>query len=308
MITAASQLPEIWERMPKFIASTAQSPAARRLALYLLHAIYIMGPQLGNRNSFSNPIFLDELFGSLYSTIEHSSSRPILFDQDRLTCAIFIALLAGCHLAFTVSSSEPDPLRLRPQRANLLLGYISDVMQRNRYTLSSILPIETLDFPQFILLKWGNVIAWAWSVWADPNLYDAELIVHMTITWMYHIDKDASLGISECLEYNLKQDVASAKIAFLHVLQHIAVSLCRLHDGGITMSSVLMIILSRSCSTILFLSKWDAQRHIEAEDNWTIDLGKCMLLLSCVLCESEAELDGESAISPFNTLSHSNNQ
>ncbi|KAF8642307.1 hypothetical protein AX16_009577 [Volvariella volvacea WC 439] len=48
-IRAASQLPDDWDLMIRLLQSGNLSPASRRLALYLLFAVQVVGPQLGSK-------------------------------------------------------------------------------------------------------------------------------------------------------------------------------------------------------------------------------------------------------------------
>lgn len=34
----------------------------------------------------------------------------------------------------------------------------------------SFMPVEHLDAPQTILLRWGNVVPWSWITWDDQRI------------------------------------------------------------------------------------------------------------------------------------------
>jgi len=47
----------------------------------------------------------------------------------------------------------------------------------SRVTLeNALLPIAHLDGAQIVLLSWGQVVPWSWTIWNDTRLADMELI------------------------------------------------------------------------------------------------------------------------------------
>ncbi len=71
-----------------------------------------------------------------------------------------------------------------------------------RVTLKgALLPFARLDGAQSVLLGWGQVVPWSWTIWNDTRLADMELItqlvsLYQTSTWVINDDG----GLDSCLD------------------------------------------------------------------------------------------------------------
>ncbi|KAH7915402.1 hypothetical protein BJ138DRAFT_1142007 [Hygrophoropsis aurantiaca] len=202
-LRAAAQLPDRWCSITSVISSSSASPAAKRLALQLLLARYIVLPQLG---SFVEPIqFLEserikttELYAAVLDFLQHSFARlstscsisgitwnDFVF-EERMTCAMALSLFAVTDLHRKDQADTELLPPFRPDTANQLLCLLQCVMNpETTSTPHPIAPHEKLDVPQTILIRWGKFIHWSWTLWADQQHRENEVIVHLTITWLH---------------------------------------------------------------------------------------------------------------------------
>ncbi len=44
---------------------------------------------------------------------------------------------------------------------------------------SALLPFSRPDGPQIVLLGWGQVVPWSWTIWNDTRLADIELMTQL---------------------------------------------------------------------------------------------------------------------------------
>ncbi|OSD06094.1 hypothetical protein PYCCODRAFT_1077151 [Trametes coccinea BRFM310] len=69
-------------------------------------------------------------------------------------------------------------------------------------TLSTIVPACPLDLPTVILLKWGRTLPWSYNAWSDSRLYGSDVILQMTVTWLFHLDTSiAEIPIAHSVEW-----------------------------------------------------------------------------------------------------------
>lgn len=77
---------------------------------------------------------------------------------------------------------------------------------------SALLPFAFPDGPQIVLLCWGQVAPWSWTIWNDTRLAvtDMELITQLvSLYWIltFFINDDA--GIDSCLDILRRYSVSA---------------------------------------------------------------------------------------------------
>jgi hypothetical protein len=78
-----------------------------------------------------------------------------------------------------------------------------------RVTLESTLfPFARPDGAQIVLLCWGQVVPWSWTIWNDTRLADMELITPLVSLYYTHtlvINGDG--GLDSCLDMSRRYSV-----------------------------------------------------------------------------------------------------
>lgn len=305
-VRAAAQLPEKWQSMSNIIASNEASPAAQRLALRLLFAAYVIGPQLTARNpwieaSSSTGVRPDILMGSLIRSSNPRSLNGLSISsmhrydaQEGADRAMIVSLFSACQIAQFKSDADSPSLLTRPQS----LGYILDMIQFIMYQPSagfSWLSQHSLvlDLAQTILVRWGDLVPWSWSLLDGHHIAGLECITHLTITWLYHthspfFSTDACPSVTSQLENLVASKEASSCIAILQVLHQINTHLREAYDSRLleVLSPPLTLVICKSCWATIHLLRLDAK---EVQPRVS-DFGRCLLTLFCILREAEGEL------------------
>ncbi|KAF9569706.1 hypothetical protein CPC08DRAFT_6196 [Agrocybe pediades] len=168
---ASSQLPENWDDVKFALGCPQYSPAARRIAISLLFAAYIMAVRLNGMSHLPQttfPIILDELF--LTAQSEHAMLRDDS-PEDRISASMLLSLIATSEKYASKSRSRCS--KLRPEGSRYLLDLIRAVMKDEQES-SSLHILGDLDTAQTILLKWGDVMPWSWSTWDDQRIAHTE--------------------------------------------------------------------------------------------------------------------------------------
>lgn len=62
---------------------------------------------------------------------------------------------------------------LRPDGYGYLLELIRSIVDDDVVART---PLENLDVPQTILLRWGSVVPWSWSTWDDLRVANTEYL------------------------------------------------------------------------------------------------------------------------------------
>ncbi|EIM92652.1 uncharacterized protein STEHIDRAFT_164895 [Stereum hirsutum FP-91666 SS1] len=229
-IIAATQLPHEWSSVHTRLASQHLSPAVQRLALHLLFASNVIVPQLSKVFHQTVCIHPHDLGESLHSYIVRLSGvngdvgeapRPLDI-QDRDSIAMALVLLSVADLSSRRPRSPNSPLSYRPYTQNIFLQVIQDLLDDNKSIpdRDSVVPRETLDSALIILLHWGSFIPWCWSSWTDSRHTDHETVLHLTATWLYHLDSSPEATWMDGLDDALKQNPQSAGYTFMHMLRH----------------------------------------------------------------------------------------
>uniref|UniRef100_A0A8H7Y7L6 Uncharacterized protein n=1 Tax=Psilocybe cubensis TaxID=181762 RepID=A0A8H7Y7L6_PSICU len=163
VLRAASQLPEEWQSLNTAVGSCHFSPAAKRMGMSLLFAVYVMRPTLvpGSMEQISSPSsFLDDLVKAArrISAGIHSPAMSLDTFDERLSAAMLLSILSMIiPINESNSLSAVKPLHLRPEALGTLLDLIWMIMGNDA---DSYFPLEVLDTSHVILLRWGNVVPW----------------------------------------------------------------------------------------------------------------------------------------------------
>ncbi|KAF7339825.1 hypothetical protein MVEN_01899100 [Mycena venus] len=290
-LRAATQLPSNWHSVAAVIASDKASPAAKRLALRLTFAAFILGPYLWSKSEHGTPYDMLEVLDRCINqtrTTGFSASRvgDQLAIQERLNFAMIISLYATAsreHQNFDKGSQQ-----LRSHTLGCLLNILQNVLHPDDSvsSLQFTTPPEDLDPAQVVLLRWGDTVSWCWETWDDYRVANAESIVFLTSTWLRHSDV-----LSGDVDHSVAVSTASS-IAFLRVLHQVVMTLSTSPPPA-GPPSALVAIISKAC----FLAV-ESMKHLlwgQKEDERWIVLGLCKYLLSLFVLFA-AENDEELAV------------
>ncbi|KDR85134.1 hypothetical protein GALMADRAFT_324437 [Galerina marginata CBS 339.88] len=236
-VHATSQLPENWHDLKFVIGSHNFSPAAKRIALSLLFAVYVMGPQLTFFGSWQRPRYGDTAWPKPDASLAFKPQK-----EDLLDCLLIAARQMSsqmqapsasfdCHgertsmamliSLFSVIYDVPDPntrtlrtVQLRPEGLYYLLDLIWIVIGTEN---NSFLPLEELDLPQIILLRWGDSVPWSWSIWTDERNANTE---HLRLV---RLGCTILIGhyFQPCLPPNMRKYLGSTSdVVYLKIYQH----------------------------------------------------------------------------------------
>lgn len=272
-IRAATQLPDKWHKLALVVGSSNSSPAAKRIALCLLFAVYVIGPQLEATKSdpwaHDSPLPNDILINIYVGARHLSAQKPLLSGfpstiQERTNAALIISLFAMAdnevksrNLAVIGSSS------LRPDSYGYLLKLIKSIVNEDVATRTDM-PLEKLDVPQAILLRWGSAVPWSWSIWDDLRVANTEYLRVVTMTWLYHLNSPFFARLDYTMHRRifwidfraiLFQDCEASTGMVSNLLQH------DLRSANISLESGKQISLTRR---VLVKSCWAVVQYLEA--------------------------------------------
>ncbi|KAJ7932607.1 hypothetical protein B0H13DRAFT_789095 [Mycena leptocephala] len=233
-----------WHSVAGVIASDQASPAAKRLALRLAFAAFVIGPCLCSKSEHRTPYnilealdrYLDQTRATGFSASRVGAQLAI---QERLNFAMIVSLYATTnreHRNFANAS------QLRPHSLGCLLNILQNVLHPDDSvsSLQLAIPPEDLDPAQIVLIRWGDTISWCWETWDDHRVANAESIVFLTAIWLRHLDVhffQARRPFYRCL-YCLKYcNLASPPQS------------CTVHVYGFPINGppVSMVLISRAC-------------------------------------------------------------
>ncbi|KAF9475608.1 hypothetical protein BDN70DRAFT_996278 [Pholiota conissans] len=265
VLRATVQLPEKWIDMHTVIGSVNFSPASKRIATTFLFGAYIVHPQLMRFDSNSWLNYCpdsDDILESLKHAITHmasqvhSPSRDIEPLPQRMMASMQIVLFS----TFNSKSERHEKVylpHLRPEESRHLLYLLQIVMVQ---ATDSFLPVARLDIPQIILLRWGNVVPWTWSIWDDQRIANTGHLPCLTATWLYHLNEPLFANLEPFTSGNdsfrsdfrisLFADIKASSMVILQLLQHIVRAL---DDKGNkdAFYSVLVNLMSKLCWAIV---------------------------------------------------------
>ncbi|KAJ3899993.1 hypothetical protein F5879DRAFT_454719 [Lentinula edodes] len=261
-LRAAAQLPEKWSMVLFAISSPNTSPAAKRLAIQLLFAVYIVIPRLQSYDPWGDcdtpqatelvKILNDYI---LLIPVNESSilySTQALTDQLRLTYAMIISLFTASDYSLNL---DPPASPFRPRTLGSVLYMIQLIMNSSivpNSNDSAIRPCEQLDSAQILLLHWGDFMCWCWGTWNDYRVANTECVTQLTATWLYHLQ----LGVDSAPYQDihnphilLDKNPSAANYAFLQVLHRSTTSLLAARQNA-TLQESFYVVLFNACRAI----------------------------------------------------------
>ncbi|KAL6302231.1 hypothetical protein BKA93DRAFT_794093 [Sparassis latifolia] len=299
---AAVQLPDEWAGVPNVINAEHASPAAKRLALQLTFAVYVVGPQLEDAGTMSDQendvlgvlqLYMnrssmsDRASGQSYADLqstEHAETEKV---RNAMTLSLFAAMDS--------IQLDEDRTPFRPHTQAALLHYMTTVMYPDNFCASVhdlVSPCAALNVAQTILLKWGHVVPWCWFLCDDPRIFNSEVIDYVTINWLHHLDS-SNKDTDKCAEYvePWHEEVTSvvatnpkAAIVFVNRILHHTVSvLSTVPPGHLTLSS--LDALRKSC--------WAAAQLLRSSQLGDLDVSSlyaAMCRLFVLLRDGEEDL------------------
>ncbi|KAJ6574902.1 hypothetical protein B0H19DRAFT_1126284 [Mycena capillaripes] len=274
-LRAASQLPSNWSSVAGLIASDQASPAAKRLALRLTFAAFILRPCLYPESEHSIPCgtlevldrCLDQTRGTTFSASRVGDQLAI---QERLNFAMIVSLYAAAD------REQRNGSQIRPRSLGCLLDILQDVLHPNEpvSSLQFASPPEDLDPAQMVLLRWGDTVSWCWETWDDHRVANAESIVFLTSMWLAHSNVHCP---SHDVNVHSAASSTASSIAILRVLHQVVLSLSTVSPAA-GPPSVSMAVTSQACSYAV-----NSMKHLlcgQKEDERWIVSGLCKYLFS----------------------------
>ncbi|KAJ6627132.1 hypothetical protein B0H10DRAFT_1995578 [Mycena sp. CBHHK59/15] len=293
-LRAASQMPSDWNSVAGMMASDQSSPAAKRLALRLTFAAFVLGPRVCAEPAKPPTRIPSEMIEVLERCVNQTRTTGFsaslagdqLAIQERLNFAMIISLFAATDREQrSLAQGLDHQFSLRPHTLGCLLNLIQDVIHPTD-SLSSLeltAPPEHLDPAQTILLQWGDTVRWCWETWDDPRIANAESIVYFTSMWLLHSDKHF-LPDDVAIQPSSTYDPTAASIAILRVIHH-ALSSWSPFSG--CRPRILLLVVSRACFQSVRL-----MRHLlsvrREDERWIISgFCKCYFSLFPLLTEND---------------------
>ncbi|KDQ63765.1 hypothetical protein JAAARDRAFT_189303 [Jaapia argillacea MUCL 33604] len=316
-IRAASQLPgsvtpygshtaylepfsESWADIIPLIASTLASPAAIRLALYLVFGVYVMGPQLKVISPWSSesckPCQLMSHLGTRIDMMadSHDHWQSNHSQQEKVCFAMAVVLFSAADLAKNEHNDDSlEPFLPRTLSSVSRLIQIIIPLSDSNSAFELISPVTELDHPQAILVHWGATMAWSWSTWAgwEGRIHNTHSTIHLTATWLFHLHTSGPDSSREKLwRPHLRQalllDVSAAAKSINTVLQQF-VTFLSLKDST--------SFLGPGCPLLDVLMKllWSAVQLAEPEKSTdqSLRLDLCTSLLSLFILLGNASIE-----------------
>jgi len=88
--------------------------------------------------------------------------------------------IQACHIAQFKTDADTPSLLLRPQSSGYILDMIQFIMYQPSAGLSLLSPsYADLDLAQTILVRWGELVPWSWSIWDDQHVAGSECITYL---------------------------------------------------------------------------------------------------------------------------------
>ncbi|TBU35113.1 hypothetical protein BD311DRAFT_204228, partial [Dichomitus squalens] len=307
MLRAAVQLPERWCDVAGMLNSEHNSPAAIRLASSLLFGVHVMAPQLaGDVESPDCEIgytIVQALDARIRRVVAYDTKRtPIVIqdsvEQERITYAMFVTLYAAA------ASSDPMTLDLscRPQSTTVLLEMIETILQLDpsHSAISIISSPAVIDIAKVILTRWGMTVPWTWSTWTDGRLHNAEVLEHLTATWLQHVHWVPDWPLDQVTETTMFCQCDLVNVLARHPMPALSMIarllLCTLRamksDSGSTSLSISALkFIARLCWSLKYLL-----RVVEVDRPSTVVIYSMMCTLFAILPDGELELSAKDAL------------
>ncbi|KAG9314489.1 hypothetical protein JVU11DRAFT_5286 [Chiua virens] len=227
-LRAAIQLPDNWDMLPSMLLSERASLAAKRLSIRLILGRYILHPALSGQAGVDNTIIkLHSIFAEfvrqsatradeLRSVLE--PSQRYLIQQERLTSAMAISLFAATDMARAAIDLE-HVTGFRPQTMATVMQLLRFVLDLGGHlTPTNVLnPVDHLDIPTSVVLRWGIIPQWTWSIWLEYRNCHADTILYITTAYIqyYNATTGASLDVSDLMSTNSRSNNQTAVISVM---------------------------------------------------------------------------------------------
>ncbi|PFH54608.1 hypothetical protein AMATHDRAFT_161 [Amanita thiersii Skay4041] len=278
-LLAAAQLPGRWSSVICVITSHSSSPAAKRIALRLLYAAYVLGGHLIQYDPWeASGLEPGNMGSTCLQMLNHLSMDTNLRDTNHLGSQhpIHWSMLIALYMSLT-----------------LLSDAIQYVMTHDLQEVPSpALPFPKLhlDPCQIMLLKWNTVLLRCWLLWDDHRMAGFDCIASTTATWLFHYYDTAITespgadwsSIPSLLEILGTYPEQTFKI-FLQIIHNTMEHLSNDDSQHRELMSQRMTILGRACWVICKISDIG---HIVIDQHGAI-LVSNMLQLFFYFCESD---------------------
>ncbi|KAF8559216.1 hypothetical protein OG21DRAFT_712038 [Imleria badia] len=277
-LRAAIQLPDNWDMLPSILLSERVSAAAKRLSIRLMLGRYILSPALSGQVGVDNTSVtyklqstvsehgafhsIHQLLSTFAEFVRQSAARVdelcstlgpglrYLLQQERLTSAMAISLFAAADIA---QDSTIDPA-FRPQTMTAAMQLLRFVLNEGGYTTQTNIlnPPDHLDIPTSVIIRWGVVPQWTWSVWLECRSLHADTIICLTTAYIRHHSAGPGpvLEVSDLMSTNSRSSDQAAMISVMIdlVLRFNSVLSAGAHSKQL--STGMMIVLHGSCRLI----------------------------------------------------------
>lgn len=101
------------------------------------------------------------------------------------------------------SDTTAETYELRPHTLSILSNVVQNVFLLDSGSTQGLLhPLKQVDGAQTVLLVWGPVMPWSWSLWHDPRKVGAETITYLvSMSYFYSSEEaDSLLDIQLAME------------------------------------------------------------------------------------------------------------
>ncbi|KAF8898595.1 hypothetical protein BD779DRAFT_22422 [Infundibulicybe gibba] len=298
-VRAASQLPQQWTSVVHVITSTHASPAAKRLSLRLMFAAYVMGPQLKGNDSWGDTrLSPSALINTLCGSLESADATPRSHHNERqqTTWALTISIFAACCTFQNINGNTSGSMSpLRPRSLGQLLLMIQAIFNFDRPDGRLVVnPVENMNLPQIILIRWGKTVPWCWEMWEDQRIADVECTTTLSATWFFHVDTP----FLECVPLpNLADSITrrptSASSTVRNVLHCIVSGADSPNDSWCmeNLSPAAGRVLSRSCWAAVRLLQINIERYDAKITAHTPDFCRCLIIIFCLLGANDGKYE-----------------
>lgn len=314
-ILASSQLPYTWAEMLDLLTSNMASCTALRLSLRLTFAAYVLHPQLSGiqpRVDTFTPNWLTKVLRTYLSRIfptvsvvheYNGDDAPEWNLRDRTVLAMILVLFSVAKQTNNsiVPARHEFPYVFPPEILHIIRAII---YPGPRVTPgSALLPFVHPDGAQIVLLGWGQVVPWSWTIWNDTRFADMGLITSLTAAWLCHADT-LCMRMRWIHHHNWqrlllrasKSSPSDAAIAVTELLKHI-VALSSLHEPGRT---------STMWPNLLLRTIWWTAQLLHPYHPWHVKTTPILIRsICCILvgCMTEGvSLEAQEAL--FETLTY----
>ncbi|ESK98335.1 hypothetical protein Moror_85 [Moniliophthora roreri MCA 2997] len=296
-LVATSHLPDTWHSIAAVLTDTHYSPAAKRLALRLLFSAFCVGPWLTGTDTWSDPdnISCIELLKSveqyaLQLSVTLGESWSNVLERDQQTFAMLLTLYAASD---TECHHVRMDLPLRPRTMGALLDLLHVILEPQGNASANVVPwlstpLESLDMPQALLLRWKSTVLWCWRTWNDSRLANVDGVVWLTVKWLYHCTDDGFTGEISTLgsidpNRILSTDPATCCNAILLVLRDIILAVTQTHLPSLQKSSF-YVLVARACKRMAnLLRETHLTPNFQLSPVLIREVVQCLLSLFAVL-------------------------